>query len=248
MSPDEPDQPLSDISTLWTVVHQAHGGAEEAVTAAQKLLMLRYGKAVRRYLLGALHNVHAAEELSQEFAVRFLQGDLRGACPERGSFRNFVKGVLSHLIADYHRRQQRQPQPLPENARTISTTAQPAADFDRQFLTSWRDQLLADAWESLDRIQQESGQQYYSVLRFRAQYPEARSAAMAEKLSGQLGKPVTADWVRQMLHRAREKFADLLVRAIMETLEQPTVEDVEQELSDLGLLEYCRNALQRLRG
>jgi RNA polymerase sigma-70 factor (ECF subfamily) len=68
---------------------------------------------------------------------------------------------------------------------------------------------------------------------------------MAEQLSPQLGKPLTAAGVRQMLHRARDRFAGLLLDEVAHSLDQPSVEDIEQELLELGLLEHCRPALRR---
>jgi RNA polymerase sigma-70 factor (ECF subfamily) len=88
---------------------------------------------------------------------------------------------------------------------------------------------------------------FYAVLRLRAEFPDLRSNEMAERLSGQLGKEVNAAWVRQMLHRAREQFADLLLEETLQTLREPTVEVLEQELIDIGLHEYCKPALDRLR-
>ena len=35
----------------------------------------------------------AAAEVFQEFALQLVHGNLRGANPERGRFRNFVKGT-----------------------------------------------------------------------------------------------------------------------------------------------------------
>src|SRR5437868_2038378 len=102
------DARLSQIQTLWTVICRAHGdGPEEAVRAAQVQLMDRYGKVVQRYLLGALRDPHAAEELTQEFALRFVRGDLKGADRQRGRFRDFLKGTLFHLIGDFHRRKKK---------------------------------------------------------------------------------------------------------------------------------------------
>src|SRR5207244_1246290 len=95
------DDHLSRISTAWTMVVRAHGIAADAAVVAQHALMDRYHRAVYRYLLGALRDADAADELFQEFAYRFLSGSLRGADPERGRFRDFVKGVLFHLIADH---------------------------------------------------------------------------------------------------------------------------------------------------
>ncbi len=70
---------------------------------------------------------------------------------------------------------------------------------------------------------------------------------MAEQLSAKLGKPLRADAVRQTLHRSREKFAGLLLTEVLQSLREPTVELLEEELNDIGLLEYCRPALDELR-
>src|SRR5437764_448925 len=95
------DLRLSRIDTLWTVICQAKD-PDRAVRAAQARMLERYGGAVRRYLLAATRDSEAADELGQEFAVRFLRGGLRGARPERGRFRDYLKGVLIHLVANYH--------------------------------------------------------------------------------------------------------------------------------------------------
>ncbi len=246
MTPGDLDRPLHGISTLWTVVRQARDGPREAVAPAQEALLLRYGRAVHRYLLGALRDAEAAEDLSQEFALRFLRGDFRGADPQRGRFRDFVKGVLSHLIADYHRRR---PPPLPLTPRgpEPAAPAEPPPDPDADFVKSWCEGLLARAWEALERHQAVTGRPVYTLLRFRADHPDAGSAEMAEQIGTRLGRPLTVAGVRQMLHRARDRYMDLLVAEVVQTLDAPTAEQVEQELIDLGLLEFCRPALNRLR-
>src|SRR5437667_167879 len=77
-----------------------------------------------------------------------------------------------------------------------------------------------------------TGQPYYAVLRCRSDHPELRSPQMAERLSSQLGKPLTAAATRQLLHRARERFGDLLLDEVIHSLANPTAEQVEQELID----------------
>ena len=56
---------------------------------------------------------------------------------------------------------------------------------------------------------------------------------------------MTAVGVRQTLHRAREKFGALLLDEVIHSLENPGPEQVEEELAELGLLDYCRPALER---
>src|SRR5580704_17832103 len=180
------DQRLSGIQTFWTIVGKAHGDSAEASAAAQQLLQ-RYTKAVHRYLLGALRDADAADELLQEFALRFMRGDLHRADPEHGRFRDFVKGVLFHLIGDYYRRQKRNMPGLPESSFEDANAANPAEN-DQQFVESWREELLDRSWKALEKLQNETSQMYYAVLRTRAAHPEQRSADMSEQLSIQLGK------------------------------------------------------------
>ena len=98
------------------------------------------------------------------------------------------------------------------------------------FLTSWRNELLNRAWGSLAELEQQSGKPFHAVLQFRAAHPDVRSEQMARELSDQMGKEVNAAWVRQNLHRARDRFAEALVNEVVQTLRNPTVSDLEQEL------------------
>jgi RNA polymerase sigma factor (sigma-70 family) len=236
---------LSRISTLWTVVAHAKEGPAEAVSAAQQELLHRYHGAVYRYLLGALRDADAADELAQEFALRFLRGDFGGVDRQRGRFRDFLKGVLSHLIADYYRRQRTVAKSLPANGADLAVSPDDSEERDRQFAESWRDELLARTWARLAQLQQETGQPFHAVMQCRVQHPDLRSSEMAVQLTTPLGQRVTADWVRQTLHRGREKFAEILLAEVADTLRNPTVDELEEELADLGLLCYCQGALKR---
>jgi RNA polymerase sigma-70 factor (ECF subfamily) len=232
------------MATLWSLVCQAHQGPEDAMRSARQRLLERYGGAARRYLLGALHDPDAADELFQEFALQFLRGGFRRADPEHGRFRNYLKTVLFRLVVHHRRRQQRQPLPLCEDA--VEAAVGPGlANSEQDFLRSWRDELLARAWHALKRAPEQTGPPFYVVLRFRADHADLRSAEMARRLAAQLGRPLTAAGFRQALHRARERFADALLDEVLHSLDRPTEDQLEQELIDLGLLDYCRPALRR---
>jgi RNA polymerase sigma factor (sigma-70 family) len=244
MAQEEVDH-LSRISTLWTIVAHAKGGPAEAAGAAQQELIRRYHRAVYRYLLGALRDADAADELAQEFALRFLRGDFRGADPQRGRFRDFLKGVLAHLVADYYRRQRTVAKRLPANGAELADSSGGPGEHDRKFEEDWRDELLARTWDALAEFEKETETPFHTVMQFRIQHPELRSSQMAEQLSVQLRQPITAAWVRQILHRGREKFAELLLAEVADTLHDPTMLQLEEELTDLGLLFYCQTAVQR---
>jgi RNA polymerase sigma-70 factor (ECF subfamily) len=73
--------------------------------AAQRVVLLRYYQPIFRYLRAMVRDDDTAEELTHEFAVRFLRGDFRRADPSRGRFRDLLKRSLRHLVIDHWRRQ-----------------------------------------------------------------------------------------------------------------------------------------------
>jgi RNA polymerase sigma-70 factor (ECF subfamily) len=245
MKDREFDEHLSRISTNWTVLRQAHQGSDDAADRARQLLMERYCGAVYRYLLGAVRDPHAAEDLTQEFALRFVRGLFRQANPARGRFRDYVKTALFHLVDDYHRRQARAPRALPLEHNEPADTGSPAAEAERAFLASWRAELLSRTWRALADDPDKPGQPLYAVLRLRVEQPDLTSAQMAEQLAADLGKPFSAAGVRQLLHRARERFAELLIRETALSLGSHPADQVEQELAELNLLKYCQAVLDR---
>jgi RNA polymerase sigma-70 factor (ECF subfamily) len=243
MDPDCPRPLLSDLSTPWTLVRQAHAGSAAAATA-QRLLMQRYGGAVYRYLLGALRDEEAALELFQEFALRFLRGDFRRADPESGRFRDYLRTALIHLVTDHYRERQAQPQSLPADIAQRAAPPDEGADSEAAFLWSWREELINRAWEALA----EAKPTCHAVLLFHVENPEVTSHRMAEQLSAQLGKPFTAVHVRVTLQRARAKFAELLVEEVAHSLGDCTEAELVQELRALQLLRLCAPMLERRKG
>src|SRR5262245_36561005 len=203
------DARLSAIETRWTILFNAHQSPGDARLTAKKQFLLRYYGAVYRYLLGIVRDPEVADELTQDFVVRFLRGDFHSANPERGRFRDFLKTSLRHLAQDYWRKQNKALLPLPDDpGAPVSSAEDPS---DREFLSKWREELLSHTWDSLAGVQSRSGQPYWDALRAKTTQPGLRSAQLANQLSSQTGRPWTDVAARQLLFRSRNLFADLLV-------------------------------------
>lgn len=238
------DDRLSRIDTMWSMVRRAHADQTMEVHRAQEELLDRYGGAIRRYLLGAMRDENAADEVFQEFSLRFVRGDFHRANPEIGRFRSFLKTTLFRLVVDYHRRRKR------NAAGEIHENVEPVMQDDAEetgqlFEQSWRDELLKRAWAELPARERDPKKPLFHALKLRVQDPDAETARVAEQLSKTLDKQVTPANMRVMIFRARERFADILLDEVVQTLKNPTRDSLEQELVDLKLLEYCRPALDR---
>jgi RNA polymerase sigma-70 factor (ECF subfamily) len=237
-NPSPPADRLTSISTMWTVLRAAHEGRPSEAAHAQEILLGRYGGAVYRYLLSAVRAPDVAEDLTQEFALRLVQGRFRHVSPERGRFRSYVKTVLFHMVSE-HRQRSRQlvRTPLPDGMDVAAPDeGGPQIEGDQQFLASWRDELLARAWSALQTAHPES----YTVLKYKSQRADATAEELAAHVSGVHGKPASAAAARQCLRRARDRFANLLIDEVAHSLDEPNEEAVQEELRDLGLMQYCR--------
>jgi RNA polymerase sigma-70 factor (ECF subfamily) len=246
MSPEDIGNRLSRIQTVWSLVFQANQGEKDAAVAAQQELLLRYRGAVYRYLLGALRDPDAADELAQEFAVRFLQGSFRRADPHRGRFRDLVKTAVRHLMIDHWRRQGKAPAQA-GSAMHLEEEPAEVEDGDEPFLARWREELLAHAWQALEATEGRTGQPYHTVLRWKTESVQAHSDELAARLSARLGRPFSDNALRKLLYRARLLFADLLVEEVARSLPTADTDEVERELIELGLLEPCKSALAQRR-
>ncbi len=238
------DAHLSQMSTMWTVLHEAHGDDAARARAAQSRLVERYRPAVLSYLRAAVRDPDQADDLFQEFAVRLVRGDFRHVSPHRGQFRHYLKTVLRNLAMDWHRRKARAAAVEDLDPAAAGGEFDPAA-ADQEFLAAWKRDLLERAWDRLREAEQAGGKPWFTVLRLRTEYPELRSHELAERLAASLGRPLSAGQVRKYLFEARQRLADGLVATVAESLECPTPDALAEELQEVDLLDYCREALAR---
>jgi RNA polymerase sigma-70 factor (ECF subfamily) len=237
---------LSQMSTVWTMVYQANSGKPDQVSEAVGKLMLKYAGAVHRYLLKILRDPEIAAELEQDFAVRFLRGDFRHCDPSRGRFRDYVKRALQNLVNDYYRR--RRPSISTDSIFTEPVIEDTPPTFEAEFIESWKKDLLERAWRVLLDLEKKTNLPYYTVLKLRVDFPDLRSHHLAEKLSSTSGRTVTPGAFRQAVQRARLKYVGFLIEEVKASLQDPSPDHVEEELGDLGLLEFCRSYLKPADG
>ncbi|MEL7499340.1 MAG: hypothetical protein AAFN77_17160 [Planctomycetota bacterium] len=239
---------LSRIETLWSVVHRAHDSKELSAAEAQDRLLRRYDGAIRRYLFGAVRDHDLADELFQQFAYRFVNGEFKSVDPAKGRFRSFVKTILFRMVATHFRKQGRSKEKavgeqLQLNEPIDNRVESPDHQMDELFLQSWREEVLNQTWAALEDYEIGGGGPYYTVLTIRVENPSLDSQELADVISAKTGKSATAGSARVLVHRSRDKFANLLIDMVANSLVEATDEAIEEELIDLRLIDYCRDAL-----
>jgi DNA-directed RNA polymerase specialized sigma24 family protein len=243
------DDHLTSIHTRPELLQHGNGEGDSAIRARQELVMIYYGAAYR-YLMACLRDPQAAEDLAQHFASRLMEGNyIKQANPVQGRFRDYLKRSLHNLVSDHRKKEltERKIQPLPEDSGSFSRDAEPEFASDQAFLESIRGELVYCAWQTLAQIERDSDTPYESVLRLKTEQPKLRSAQVAVQLSDRLQKPLTETGVRQLLRRAREKFAHSLLDHAETLLQTTNPDDVEQLLIEVGLLEHCKEELAQRR-
>ena len=239
------EQRISRIETLWSVVRTAQCDDSLDSASAKQQMIDRYGAAIKRYLMGATRNEDLADELFQEFAVRFLTGKYATADAERGRFRSFLKTILFRLVAEHHRTTGRD-KSVPMGSLMPEAVDDSAPDAsDSEFNSVWSDELLKKAWAALAQLEERTGRPLFTVMQVKVENPQLRSGEIAEIVSQKTGKELSTGNARVILHRAREQFADLLVDEVQQSLETDDLDRVKEELEDLNLLPYCKPALER---
>lgn len=229
---------ISGISTNWEQIvdaHRTHHG-DSPVNPAKLEVLRRYLFCVFQYIKGATRDHHAAEDLTQDFALRFLRGDFRKVSPQKGRFRDYLKRSLRNMVSDHFRIQNRK-----RDLVEFDEPAHTPDELDHAFISHWRNQLLGYAWQALQQYSQEKSNAYFQVLQIRAANQDASSSELAKLVSERIEKNVSADWLRQNLTRARRKFSEFLTQEVAKTLTSQNQDEIDTELSSLGLQSYICN-------
>jgi RNA polymerase sigma-70 factor (ECF subfamily) len=218
------DSRLNLIATQWSMINDP------------TWFIVRYGPAIRHYLLSLVKNSDDADEVAQEFFLRVLKQGFVRASGDRGRFRNYLitavrNAALTHLKRKGSRYSSVDVEKLP-------AAADPA---DGDWLAQWRKCVLKNVWRSLECHQQRvTGNLFHTVLLMSVDFPNDDSPALAARVREKTGMPLRPDAFRKQLSRARRKFAELLIAEVTATLDNPTPEDVTEELREFDLLKYVR--------
>jgi DNA-directed RNA polymerase specialized sigma24 family protein len=215
---------IDEISTRWPMIHDP----------AQ--FVLRYAPAIEAYLTALVRDADKVEEIRQDFLVRVLQKGIVPQTDLKGRFRHYLKAAVRNAAISHLRRK------APGQASPEALAQLPAAEeepaLEREWLERWRACVLDRVWEALDLHERKTPDNHAcTVLRVYVDHHVTEdSESMARRVAERLKKPMRPEAFRKQVSRARPLFAKFLVQEVIQTIEDPSPERIEEELSELGLL------------
>ena len=107
-TPEPSQAPAAFPSTLWSEVIALQRDNPDGRRERLDRLVQRYWKPVYwAFRTDCGQREEEARDLTQEFFVRILEGRvIEGVDPERGSFRNYLKGALRNFLRNERRKGQ----------------------------------------------------------------------------------------------------------------------------------------------
>jgi DNA-directed RNA polymerase specialized sigma24 family protein len=235
-------------TTCWSELALASLDGDTNARSALENLCQRYYEPVRQFILRRGHHPNEAEDLTQDFFLRFL-GDRSWKRAERarGSFRNFLLGALAHHLEDAERHRRRQKRggglepfsldhPLGAEALGLPAVAPPT---DSHFDRAWALKLLEAA---LARVHDEycgSGKmEQYQKLK--VYLPGSDAPPPYEERAAELGLTITG--LKAQIHRLRQSFRRAVREEVADTVSAPHEIDAELRYLQAALAQHFRTA------
>jgi RNA polymerase sigma factor (sigma-70 family) len=224
-------------TTRWTLVVAAGDPDRKEARSALGSLCEHYWYPLYAYLRRSGHPPDEAQDLTQEFFIRVLEGRyLDRADPAKGRFRSFLLTSLKFFVADQGDRQRARKRgagmvvPLEYSSGEERYQREPAHDetpehiFERRWAFSVLDRVVEKLRNEL--VQHGRPEHFDRLMVFLLGQSDAPYAALASEMKTSEGA------LKVAIHRLRKRYRELFRQEIADLVADPA--DVESELRYLA--------------
>jgi RNA polymerase sigma-70 factor (ECF subfamily) len=237
-SPWLPDGPRDFRTTHWSVVLAAGEGSSSRAAEALAQLCRAYWYPLYAFIRRQGHDPESAQDLTQEFFARLLEkGFLASASQDKGRFRSFLLTALKRFLVNEWERGQAQkrgggqaPIPLDLGDAEARYHLEPVEErtAERIFEERWALALLDGAMQALQREFAADGRADLFEALKSFLYGERKDGSQAD-IGARFG--MTANAVKQAVHRLRVRYRERLREAVAHTVASPS--EIDDELRHL---------------
>jgi RNA polymerase sigma factor (sigma-70 family) len=228
-------------TTRWSLILSCGNGEAAKGKAQQALTELcrTYWRPVFAFICRRGHSVPDAQDLTQDFFVMLLNGNLlKLADPNRGRFRSLLCTALKNFLADQHDKATREKRG--GRVQFVAwddwmAEAPSQLSLAKQSMTTWTAERIFDfRWaattveQALRRLSEECSRRgKLRIFTLLNDYLIVERADVSyASLSTSLGVPETS--IKRLLHDLRARFRAILREEVLQTLDDPT--DIEDEI------------------
>jgi DNA-directed RNA polymerase specialized sigma24 family protein len=227
-------------TTRWSLVARAGGSSSPEARAALESLCHAYWFPIYAFIRRQSADPETARDLAQSYFTRLIEKDLlASADPKKGRFRSFLRTDCGYFLADQRDRDRAQKRGGGRPIVSIETL-----DSESRYLREPADRLNPEhlfdrAWcltlleRVLERIKAEYVRSGRIILFERLQFvlisgsPSVPYATIADELDTTVGA------VQAAVQRLRRRYRTVLRAEIAATLNDPSDENVDDEIRDL---------------
>jgi RNA polymerase sigma factor (sigma-70 family) len=244
MATDENDRREADrpeplfVTTHWSVVLAAGHGETTRARDALDHLCQTYWYPLYAYARRRGCSPHDAEDLTQEYFARLLEGNwVAGADRRRGRFRSFLLSAMKHFMANEWNKAQARKRgggevivSLNDDSAEHRYRLEPVekATPESLFERSWALTLLEDVLRQLEVEYGRAGKQAWMEA-MRPALTTDREAIHYDQMADRLG--LTESAARVAVHRLRQRYRQLIRAEVAGTVASP--EEAEAEMRHL---------------
>jgi RNA polymerase sigma-70 factor (ECF subfamily) len=224
-------------TTRWTLVVAAGDPQRKEARSALVSLCETYWYPLYAYLRRRGYSSHEAQDLTQEFFIRLLEGRyLDRADPDKGRFRSFLLASLKFFVADEGDRQRAHKRgggmvvPLEFSSGEERYQREPAHEetperiFERRWALSLIDRVVGKLREEF--VHHGRVEHFERLKVFLLGHSDASYAALAQEMNTSEGA------LKVSIHRLRKRYRELFRQEIADTVADPA--EVESELRFLA--------------
>lgn len=230
-------------TTAWSVIRAAQDREDPASLQAMNRCMAAYWRPVFYFLRARGCPLHRAEDLAQEFFLRFYErGWIGPADPQRGRFRTFLLTILTRFLSDQGVDRGPRQQVFDDRLVAISVLL---GDADRMFeppdnrtpeqifMQQWARSVITHVRHCLETWCTDRGRPDWYRIFCQVYFPEpGRPRSSQRAIGDQLH--MTREQVRYGLEEVNRQFVELLRAEVADQIGPD--EDLDTEIRELESL------------